>query len=63
MCGGSGGTSGSVIASITTGRSAASASVPGAGDLVGVIDADPVQADQLGLLGVVNVGDVLRGGS
>ena len=60
MCGGSGGTSGSVTASITNGRSAENASSQAASIASGRLDADAVEADQLREVGVAHVGDLLR---
>ena len=51
---------GSVIASSTTGRSAARARVHASADVVGGVDADAPQADHFGVVGVGEVGDVLR---
>ena len=60
MCGGSGGTSGSVLASSTTGRSAASASSQAARELIRIVDKDALEPEQLGVLRVAHVGQVLR---
>ena len=59
MWGGSGGTSGSVIASITTGPPAASASSHAGPDRVRGIDADALESHQLGVAGVGKVRQVL----
>ena len=49
-CGGSGGRPGSVWHSSTTGRSAASAASHAGADLVGLLDADAVEAQRLGIV-------------
>ena len=61
MCGGSGGTSGSVFTSSTTGRSAASASSHAAPSRFGIIDVDALETDQLGELVIRDVRNLLRG--
>ena len=59
MCGGRGGTSGSVIASITAGPPGGQGVVPGLADRVGRGDPDPLEPDQLGVAGVGEVGQGL----
>ena len=61
ICGGSGGTSGSVLTSSTTGRSDASASSQAAASWSGIVDEDAAQPDQLGEAMIRHVGDLLRG--
>ena len=61
MCGGSGGTSGIGDRLEHDRPVGGERLVPGRPDLVGVVDADALQPDQLGVARVGEVGDVLRG--
>jgi len=61
MCGGNGGTSGSVLTSSTTGRSAANASSHDDPSASGSVDENPFQSDQLGESMVRDIRDILGG--
>ena len=61
MCGGSGGTSGSVITSSSGGPAGRQRLVPGRPDVLGPVDPDAVQAEQPRVVGVGEVGQHLRG--
>ncbi|MGT2437511.1 hypothetical protein ACU4GH_18625 [Bradyrhizobium betae] len=61
ICGGSGGTSGSVFTSSTTGISHPSACSQAEASRFGTVDEDAPQAYQLGEAGIGDVGNALRG--